>query len=76
MLRTAAIGIALVAAPVAAQMMRDSIKPAIGSPAVATLGDSVYEKSHLSVLRAYTVDEAFTRRLSHCREDYGMTFAI
>lgn len=60
MLRAATIGMTLIASPVAAQMMRDSITPTIGSPAVASVGDSVYEKSHLSILPAYTVDEAFT----------------
>lgn len=40
--------------------MRDKVFPAIGSPATASVGDTVYEKSHLSVLPAYTIDEEFS----------------
>lgn len=44
----------------AGQTIRDAIEPPINSPAVASVGDRVYEKSHLTVIPAYVVDMAFS----------------
>jgi hypothetical protein len=43
-----------------AQTIRDDIEPPINSPAVASVGDRIYEKSHLTVIPAYVVDTAFS----------------
>jgi hypothetical protein len=60
MLRSITLLAMLVAAPLFAQEIRNSVVPAIGVPAVASVGDTVYEKSHLSVLPAYTINEFFS----------------
>jgi hypothetical protein len=46
--------------PLAAQTIRDSVVPTLGTPAVVSVGDTVYEKSHLTVLPAFVVDQSFS----------------
>jgi hypothetical protein len=46
--------------PLAAQTIRDSVVPTLGTPAIVSVGDTVYEKSHLTVLPAYVVDQSFS----------------
>ena len=60
MRRSVALMALLLAAPTSAQEIRNSVMPVIGVEAVASVGDTVYEKSHLSVLPAYTINESFT----------------
>ena len=60
MLRSITLMAMFAAAPLAAQEIRNSVVPAIGVEAVASVGDTVYEKSHLSVLPAYTINEFFS----------------
>lgn len=53
--------IALVlASPAFAQEIRDKVVPTIGTPAVAAVGDPVYEHSRLSVMQGYEISEGFT----------------
>lgn len=49
-----------VSSSLSAQVIRDDVEPPINSPAVASVGDRVYEKSHLTVIPAYIVDAAFS----------------
>lgn len=51
---------ALAAPALLAQAVRDEVKPPVGSPAVASVGDTVYEKTHLVALPAFTVDDSFS----------------
>jgi hypothetical protein len=46
--------------PIAAQTIRDSVVPTLGTPAIVSVGDTVYEKSHLTVLPAFVVDQSFS----------------
>jgi hypothetical protein len=56
----AAIFLMLAPTIASAQTVRDSVHPDIGVPAVASVGDTVYEKSHLIVIPAYEINETFT----------------
>lgn len=47
------------ASPLHGQTMRDQIMPELGRASVASVGETVYEKSRFSVLPAYMVLDAF-----------------
>lgn len=59
-MRRVALCALLMASTAQAQTIKDAILPALNTPAVAAVGETVYEKSHLTVLPAYVVDQAFS----------------
>lgn len=55
-----AMGSGMLSVSTAAQTAHDQVRPEIGTAAVASVGDPVYEKSHYSTLPAYVVDDSFS----------------
>lgn len=49
----------LLASPAMAQEVRDSVSPAIGKDAIASVGEPVYEKSHYTAVPAFVIADSF-----------------
>lgn len=60
MVRVLALAAVVLSTALPAQTVRDSITPPLGTPSVASVGDTVYEKSHLTVFPAFEVDQSFS----------------
>lgn len=45
------------------QEMRDTVTPAVGAPATATVGSTVYQRDHYRVLPAYTIAEPVVAKI-------------
>lgn len=60
MLRYAILASLLMSGAASAQAIKNSVRPAPGEPATASVGEVVYEKSRLTVVPAYVVDQGFS----------------
>lgn len=60
MIRVLALAALAISSSLSAQTIRDVIEPPVNSPVVASVGEQIYEKSHLTVIPAYVVEKAFS----------------
>jgi hypothetical protein len=60
MLRVFALVLALAPFSASAQTVRDAIEPPLNTPSVASVGETIYEKSHLAVIPAFIVESSFS----------------
>lgn len=60
MVRYIAFAALALSTSVCAQAIRDSVVPSVGAQTVASVGETIYEKSHLTVLPAFIVEQAFS----------------